>query len=176
VQFETYLAQRRKKKAEFARFKARNPYADTLAKDLNTHLVTVERWLNGSWLVNQQNMRAAMDFFDETFPGQYQPTAGKIIWRGQGTEIFDGTPRSYSYDQEAAEAFAAAMAVSSTSFVIKRKVCEVCADKAAFTRSLDISKLMQAYAYHKYSWEKEVVILNTLPKAPTGILYEVTVN
>jgi len=174
--FETYLAALRKNPVEF-QWNHRNPYADSLAQDLDTHLKAVRSWLAGS--IHTAKMLEAMKFFNTVFPGHYEAKEGRKLYRGQNTKQFDGTPRSYSYDRWIADAFsceptAGPFVTHTDSFVIERKVCKSCEDKAAFRYSLDLAKILSDYGtgQHKYSVESEVVILNTKPKAPTASVFE----
>ncbi len=175
--FESYLAALRPKSVEFQR-NARNPYADSLAQDLDTHLKAVRSWLGGN--IHTAQMLEAMKFFNTVFPGHYEAKEGKKLYRGQDRNQFDGTPRSYSYVRWIADAFSCEPTAGpfvklfsshTDSFVIERKVCKSCADKAAFRYSLDLAKILSDYGagQHKYSIESEVVILNTKPKAPASV-------
>jgi hypothetical protein len=174
--FEQYLASTRKV-PEFAR-KHRNPYADSLAQDLDMHLKTVRAWLLGS--INTAKMLDAMKFFNAVFPGLYDAKEGRRLYRGQNTKQFDGTPRSYSYDVKMADAFACEptagpfaklLSKHTDSFVIQRKVSKTGPDKAAFRYTLDLAKILSEYGTgkHKYAAESEVVILNTPPKSPASV-------
>jgi hypothetical protein len=178
--FEQYLAANRKL-PEFAR-NHRNPYADSLAQDLDTHLKAVRSWLAGN--IHTDKMLEAMKFFNTVFPGHYDAKEGKKLYRGQNTQQFDGTPRSYSYDRWIADAFSCEptagpfvklFASHTDSFVIERKVCKSCADKGAFRYTLDLAKILSDYGtgQHKYAVESEVVILNTKPKGPTARVSEI---
>ena len=175
MQFEQYLAQRRKPR-KFNRYQAKNPYADEFASELNQNLSTVEKWINGS--VNTEKMIRAMQFFERYFGDRFRATEGRKVYRGQSQLVFDGTPRSYSYEKKVAEAFAENQcgwfAPGCKGYVIERLVCSLkpCSDARAFRLSLDLGKLMKAYASHKYALEREVVILNTKPKGSARI-YEV---
>lgn len=172
MQFEQYLAKRRKPRKLY-RYQAQNPYADEFASELNRHLGTVEKWVNGS--VNEQKMLDAMKFFRRYFGPRFEATEGRKVYRGQSQLVFDGTPRSYSYDRKVAEAFADSQcgwyAPNCKSYVIEREVCSAkCLDARAFRLTLDLGKLMKAYASHKYALEREVIILNTRPKGSAQIL------
>jgi hypothetical protein len=179
--FETYLAALRKNPVEFQR-NHRNPYADSLAQDLDTHLKAVRSWLAGS--IHTAKMLEAMKFFNTVFPGHYEAKEGRKLYRGQNTKQFDGTPRSYSYDRWIADSFSCEptagpfvklFSTHTDSFVIERKVCKSCADKGAFRYTLDLAKILSDYGtgQHKYSVESEVVILNTKPKGPTASVAEI---
>jgi hypothetical protein len=175
--FERYLAERRREPVRFGR---RNPHADSLAKQLNANLDIVRRWLSGD--ISTGKMRAAMEFFNKTFPGQYEAVPGSLIYRGQEKVTFDGSPRSYSYDKTIAESFACNAGSgpfggilptkSQSAYVIRRKVCSSCKDRDAFALSLDLDKVLQIYGAHKYGIEAEVVILNTPPVGPTAKVSE----
>lgn len=171
--FEQYLAkQHGRRKLRFQRYRAKNPFADEFASELNDHLHTVEQWISGK--LNVQKMRRAMEFFDRYFPGKFGATEGRKLFRGQSQMVFDGSPRSYSYDLKVAEAFAGTQcgwfAPSCKLVLIERTVCsKKCADQAAFKFSLDLTKLIKAYASHKYALEREVVILNTQPKGQAKV-------
>lgn len=173
--FEQYLASMRKT-PELVK-NHRNPYADSLAQDLDAHLKTVRAWLLGN--IHTAKMLDAMRFFNTVFPGHYDAKEGKKLYRGQNTDQFDGTPRSYSYDRWIADSFsceptagpfAKLFSRHTESFVIERKVCKTCGDKAAFKHSLDLAKILSEYGTgkHKYAVESEVVILNTKPKGKTA--------
>ena len=167
--FERYLSSSR----PAIRFQ-RNPPADVLEKEIHSHLNVVRRWINGD--IDTAKMRQAMKFFTKEFNGAYRPNLDRYVYRGQGDEVFDGTPRSYTYDKEVAEGFAEsqhALFGSKPVLLVKRKVCFRCADSRAFETALDLGKLMKAYTGHKYGTEKEVVILNTRPVAKTAQLFEV---
>lgn len=164
MEFGRYLAQRRRWKA---RVEIDNPAADQMLELLQKHLKTVARWLNGQ--MDYSAMLEAMKFFARSFPGQYRATPGRLIYRGQTHEFFDGKPASYSYDASVAAGFACNQ---DSTVVIKRRVCSECADKPAFRLSLDMAKLLAKYGDHEYAQEKEVVILNTPPKGKTAELME----
>lgn len=166
MEFGQYLASQRKWKAQV---NISNPAADEMVEQIQKHLKTVAAWLNGS--MNRGAMLDAMRFFNRFFPGLYEATPGRIVWRGQTKEKFDGEPRSYTYQQDVAENFACGW-FKGSGIIVRRKVCAKCADSAAFRFSLDISKLLKAYAHHVYANEREVVILNTAPKG-SGQLLEV---
>jgi hypothetical protein len=162
--------------------KARRGYADIIGKELDRHLDSVRYWLNGD--VGSANMLAAMEFFNAVFPDQYDVNEGLVLYRGQGTDITDGSPRSYSYDESIATSFGcepgAGLWAHITSshemaYLIERKVCHRCADSEAFSLSLDLAKVLEDYALgqHKWSIQKEVVILNTPPRGRTAHLYEI---
>ncbi|HUD74103.1 MAG TPA: hypothetical protein VMQ76_03450 [Terracidiphilus sp.] len=163
MNFEAYLAQSREP------IPKRNPaaYADVLEKSLSVHLETVRRWINGT--VDAEGMLKAMRFFSTHFGTQYRPAEGKFVFRGQAKEVFDGTPRSYSYRRDVAEGFAEETATSwmpwkkGSALLVRRRVCYRCTDSKAFAMALDLAKLMKAYLSHKWADEKEVVILNTPP-------------
>lgn len=163
-EFGKYLAKRRGYRT---RVRIENPAADEMVEILQKHLKTIAAWLNGA--MNRTAMLDAMQFFHRTFPGHYSATEGRLVYRGQSIEAFDGGPRSYSYDAGVAKDFACDL-WDKSSFVIKRKVCSSCGDKSAFRLSLDIAKVMKAYSVHKFSGEKEVVILNTPPHSPAELL------
>src|ERR1700733_6048322 len=178
--FEKYLAQRHNP-VELVRAYG-NPYADSLAKDLDQHLKTVRSWLNGT--INAEKMRAAMDWFTVVFPGVYEIKPGTMLYRGQNTREMDGDPRSYSTEEWIAGSFACepgggpfakVFATHPKSYLIKRKACKTCADASAFKVSLDLGKVLSDYGLgtHKYSVESEVVILNTVPKGKTAAIYEI---
>ena len=162
MEFGQYLASQRKWKAQV---NIPNPAADEMVEEIQKHLKTVASWLNG--YMHRDAMLDAMKFFTRMFPGQYEATPGRIVWRGQSKESFDGTPRSYTYDESTADDFACGLypltfgqIFHSEALVVRRKVTKHGGDKAAFRFSLDIAKLLKAYANHKYAGEKEVVILN----------------
>ena len=168
MDFDHYLASKRKYKA---RVDIPNPAADEMVELLQKHLKTLASWLNGN--MNRNAMLEAMRFFRRYFPGQYEATPGRIVYRGvDRSPRFDGEPRSYSYDRDAAEYFACSI-LSWNGFVIRRKVCDSCADKGAFRLSLDVAKVLKSYANHHYRDEREVIILNTAPKGSTAELLEV---
>jgi hypothetical protein len=180
--FEKFLASKRPNPVEMQR---RNPFADALGKDLDRHVKAVRQWLNGD--VNAERMLHAMEFFNAVFPGQYSVDEGLTLYRGQATNVTDGTPRSYSYDERIADAFACEpgggpfakfFATHESAYLISREVCHGCADKEAFRVTLDLSKVLEDYAIgaHKFSVEKEVVILNTKPKGSTAHLFEILCN
>jgi hypothetical protein len=178
--FEKFLASKRKKKAPKLVAERGNPFAEDILADLNRHLSTVTRWLEGD--IQTGKMRAAMEFFSFVFPGQFTATAGRLVYRGQAQRIFNGEPRSYSYEKWIAENFAcdplsgpfAGMfsKKSANALVIKRKVCHKCADAGAFALSLDLAKVLAIYGSHKFGIESEVVILNTPPTGKTARVWE----
>lgn len=170
-----------RKTPEFAK-NHRNPYADSLAKDLDTHLTVIRGWLYGN--LNTAKMLEAMKFFNAVFPGHYDAKEGKKLYRGQNLKQFDGTPRSYSYDRWIADSFSCEpiagpfvklFSTHTDSFVIERKVCKSCPDNGAFKYSLDLAKVLSEYGTgkHKYAVESEVVILNTKPKGPTASVFQI---
>jgi hypothetical protein len=169
--FERFLAMHRHRKVEFARAKAKNPTraADEFAQELNAHLATVKDWINhgGS---NRAKMLGTMEFFRRYFGNVYQAKVGTLIFRGQGGRQFDGSPRSYSTDPSVATWFACSTA---NRVVIERRVCHSCSDRPAFRLTLDLGALLAKYGTHKYGFEKEVVILNTMPKGATTFISEV---
>jgi hypothetical protein len=180
-QFEKFLASRRENPVILSRRKE-NPYADTIAKDLDRNLKAVKQWLNGD--VNAERMTEAMEFFNAVFPGQYDAPEGLTLYRGQATNVTDGSPRSYSHDEKIADMFACEpgggpfahfFASHTNAFLISRKVCYGCADKDAFRLTLDLAKVLEDYgeSKHKFSVEKEVVILNTKPKGATAHIFEI---
>ena len=163
MNFESYLAQFR------APIPKRNPaaYADVLEKSLSVHLDIVRRWINGT--VDAEGMLKAMRFFATHFGSQYRPNEGRFLFRGQAKEVFDGSPRSYSYRRDVAEGFASEVATSwmpwkkGSALLVRRRVCYKCSDAKAFGMALDLAKLMKAYLSHEWAEEKEVVLLNTPP-------------
>lgn len=173
--FEQYLS-RKRNPVRFKRARAKNPAnipADRFALDLNHHLNEVQEWINhgGS---NRSEMLEAMLFFDEQFHGAYRAQPGTKLYRGQVGEHFDGDPRSYSTEVKVAEDFACGLHWSfSAPIIIERSVCHACADAAAFKLTLDLEKLLEKYGEHKYGWEREVVILNTMPRGATVTVMEV---
>ena len=164
--FHSFLASRRPYTARLA---LRNPRAaDELAAELQIHLKTIEQWLNG--FMDRGKMLVAMRFFQEEFPGRFGATDGRVIVRGQKSKSFNGDPRSYSYEMGVARDFACSI-FKTTGFLVKRTVCfRDCPDRKAFALSLDMAKVLKAYATHKYAGEKEVVILNTEVKKPGEVL------
>jgi hypothetical protein len=178
--FESYLAARHNPVELIPAYG--NPYADTLARDLDAHLKTIRAWLNGT--INTEKMRAAMDWFSTVFEGQYEVKPGTKLYRGQDTKLTDGTPRSYSTEKWIAGSFACEpgggpfakiFATHPKSYLISRKVCKACADSGAFKTSLDLAKVLSDYGMgqHKYSVESEVVILNTQPRGKTASMVEI---
>jgi hypothetical protein len=178
MDFQQYLAKQRKQ-PHFVTMRATNPHAEDLAKDLNRHIATIRAWVNGStW---SAKMLDAMIFFNATFPGKYLPTKGRTVWRGQGREVFDGSPRSYSYSRKHAEWFAGNEADCSPfakqcfSYMIERRVCFSCKDSEAFKISLDLKKVLKQYTDNPFGDEHEVVLLNTRPHG-SGKLWTVEVG
>jgi hypothetical protein len=174
IQFEEFLAKQRNEPIRFNRVRARNPFADEFAQDLNQHLETVEYWVNGA--MDATKMMDAMQFFHDAFGSLYEPAEGRKLYRGQTSLVFDGSPRSYSYDRQVAEAFAEECGwfAKCRNFLIERKVCSHhCADHSAFRWALDLGKLMRAYASHPYAAEREVILLNTRPKGMARV-FELT--
>lgn len=169
MEFGQYLASRRRYKTTV---NLQNPAADELIELLQLHLKTVAKWLNG--YMNRADMLRAMKFFDEIFPGQYAPTVGRLVYRGQAGSKFDDSPRSYTYTSKVAENFSCNIWNWSNqpAILIRRKVCFSCPDKDAFSGSLDIGKLMKAYAGHQYAGEREVILLNTEPRGSTARIDE----
>jgi hypothetical protein len=180
LNFEKWLATRRTSNP-CLRSPSRNPYADEFARELNWNLKVVERWLVGQ--MQSDEMERAMQFFNERFPGEFEADSGAMVYRGQRTPEFDGSPRSYSYSAQVAEQFAqdSIMGLTwpqmkrmfkgeTTAFIVERRVCDRCADQDAFRYSLDMAKLLRAYESHKFASEREVVILNTRPKSPAKVL------
>lgn len=163
-EFGEFLASRRNPRPRLA---VRNPAADELVAELQQHLKVIEYWLSGD--MNRGKMLGAMEFFAREFPGRFSVSDGAVVYRGQSQPVFDGTPRSYSHESKVAKDFACDLFMSN-SYVIRRQVCHGCADKAAFRLTLDMGKVLKAYAGHKFGNEKEVVILNTEPKKPAEVL------
>ena len=179
-QFEKFLASRRNPVT--LRRGRGNPYADTIAKDLDRNLKVVRQWLNGD--VNPERMTEAMAFFNAVFPGQYDVPEGLMLYRGQASNITDGGPRSYSHDEKIADMFACEpgggpfahfFSSHTNAYLISRIVCHGCADKEAFRLTLDLAKVLEDYgeSQHKFSVEKEVVILNTPPKGASAHIFEI---
>lgn len=183
LNFEKWLATRRIGNP-CLRSSLQNPYADEFARELNWNLKVVERWLVGQ--MQSDEMERAMQFFSQHFPGEFEADAGAMVYRGQRTPEFDGSPRSYSYSAEVAEQFAQesimgltwpqmkrALQGKTTAFIVERRVCSRCADEQAFRYSLDMAKLLRAYGTHKFAAEREVIILNTRPEGSFAKLLEV---
>jgi hypothetical protein len=168
--YEEYLRRRRPSPVHLARVQRSNPAADELAADINRHLANVEAWINGHR--SDAKILAAMEFFDLMFPGQYDAPDGRLLYRGQAQPTFDGSPRSYSYDRAVAEAFAVNSADECETYLVKRKVCRSCADRQAFRLSLDLGRLMAKYALNKFAIEREVIILNTVPKGSAATVQQ----
>lgn len=164
MSFERFLASRRRSIA--LPNPAQAKYADVLYAQLKTHLKTVGGWINGN--MSAYKMTSAMKFFAVEFPGKFAPANGKHLYRGQTSVVFDGTPRSYTYDRKVARLFAAGLA--SKGYTIERIVCIKCPDAKAFSMALDLGKLLQAYAAHPYSGEEEVILFNTKPKGQARVI------
>jgi hypothetical protein len=161
--FEKYLASIRQQTFRVVQ----NPHADVFAQDLNKHLETVTRWIDGK--TDTDKMRLVLAFFYRNFQGQFRPTEGKKLYRGQQGMEFDSLPRSYTYDKWVAAGFASQ--ILTAGMVVERKVCFNCCDKRAFLKALDLAKLLKAYSGHKYAVEKEVVVLNTYPCGKAARIY-----
>jgi hypothetical protein len=161
--FEKYLASLRPQTFRVVQ----NPHADVFAQDLQKYLETVTRWIDGK--TDTDKMRLALAFFHRNFQGQFRPTEGKKLYRGQQGMDFDGLPRSYTYDKWVAAGFASQ--ILTAGMVVERKVCFQCCDKRAFLKALDLAKLLKAYSGHKYAVEKEVVVLNTYPCGKAAKIY-----
>lgn len=157
--------------------RARNPHADVIARDLNRHLETVNEWIVGN--MQSREMLQAMLFFSDYFPGQYSPTEGRKVWRGQARAVFDGSPRSYSYSKHQAETFAKQAAECGwfaehcESLMVERTVCFHCKDQRAFEIALDLKKILSQYSANPYGDEQEVVLLNTRPEGPQAHIWDV---
>jgi hypothetical protein len=148
--FEQYLSSARRYRVKTGTVNPR--YADELLEQLQRHLKTVERWINGE--INRRAMTEALLFFGVRYSAK-----GKRVYRGTKDLIFDGGPASYTKKAKVAEGFAIAAAESGWGgrkpfFVVER---------VAPARSLDFSKVLKAYAAGKIprSDEAEVVLFNT---------------
>ena len=163
--FEKFLASRRNPVSITRTVRNPHQYADEFLEELDQHLQTVEDWINGD--IDEEQMREAMEFFAEHFGASYQATPRRAVFRGQLKKVFDGSPRSYSYDPKIAEKFA--QTFFANGFIIERIVCFECPDRAAFRGSLDLGKLLKRYMGHKYGFENEVVLYNTPPKGDAEV-------
>lgn len=153
MNFEQYLSRVRRRN---------NPslYLDELSRDLGKHLVTIDDWLKGE--IHSNRMLAAMKFINKNFGDEFKPTKGKLLYRGQNSTQFDGTPRSYSYNERVAQAFAVDVGLKfwKKFYLITREVCYTCPDKKAFILALDVDKVLKSYTGGSYGGEEEVILLN----------------
>ena len=148
--FEKWLQENRSYKVKVA--KPNPSYADELRNELDRHLYTIEKWIDGS--VDRRAMADAMHFFGTRYP------AKGAIYRGTENLVFDGKPASYTKSKELAEGFA--IAAAQNHWFFKGNMVYVI-ERRAPSNSLDFKKLLKSYATgeHYRSEESEVIIYNT---------------
>lgn len=160
--FESYLSSTRS--FHLTPTRANPQYADQQAAQLLRHLTTVARWIDGS-KIDREAMAAAMNYFGDRY--RYRG----VVYRGTRKLAFDGRPASYTKKRAVAEAFGLDEVQRSwlgkAFFVVARP---------APSKSLDLQKLLKAYAdcRNPFCQEVEVILFNTPVPARLITEYEYT--